>query len=140
MALIISIVLFFILFALGMLHFYWAIGGKWALEGALPQSETGKIILTPKPFASIIVGIGLVVFGLFVLIKSKIIFFDLPVWLNQYGLLFLSFLFVARAIGDFKYVGFFKKIKKTSFGILDTKVYSPLCVFIGILLFIIEII
>lgn len=126
--------------ALGILHFYWALGGKWALEGALPQSENRQIVLNPKPYATIIVGIVLIVFGLFVLIKSKIIFFDLPVGLNQYGTFFLSFIFIARVIGDFKYVGLFKKIKNTSFGILDTKIYIPLCLFIGILFFFLEII
>jgi hypothetical protein len=42
-------------------------------------------------------------------------------------------LFILRAIGDFKYLGFFKKIKNTKFGQNDTKYFAPLCLIIGIL-------
>lgn len=139
MVAIIPIVLVFILFILGVLHFYWAIGGKWAFEDSLPHKETGERVLNPKAFECIIVAIMLIAFGFFVLVKFKIILFDLPIWLNLYGLYVLSFVFILRAIGDFKYVGFFKKIKKTTFGRLDSNLYSPLCLLIGILLLILEI-
>lgn len=137
---IISIVLVFILFTLGILHFYWTIGGKWAFENSLPHKETGERVLNPKSFECFIAAIMLIAFGFFVLVKSKIILFDLPIWLNYYGLYVLAFVFIMRAIGDFKYVGFFKKIKKTTFGRLDSKLYSPLCLLIGILLLLLEII
>ncbi|KRE83053.1 hypothetical protein ASG89_13045 [Paenibacillus sp. Soil766] len=39
---------------------------------------------------------------------------------------------VLRAIGDFKYLGFFKKVKHTSFSYYDTRFYSPLCLFLAI--------
>ncbi|WP_281635816.1 DUF3995 domain-containing protein [Flavobacterium marginilacus] len=45
-----------------------------------------------------------------------------------------------RAIGDFNYVGFFKKIKLAKFGKNDTKYFSPLCLIIGILTLILELI
>jgi hypothetical protein len=45
-----------------------------------------------------------------------------------------------RAIGDFNYVGFFKKIKHTKFGKNDTKYFSPLCLTIGVLTIILELI
>jgi hypothetical protein len=140
MTFIISIVLVFILFALGGIHFYWAIGGKWAFDNSLPQKENGEKVLNPKAIDCLIVSLMLFAFGLLVLIKSKIILFNLPTWLNHYGLYILAFLFILRAIGDFKYVGFSKKIKQTPFGSLDTKIYSPLCLLIGILLLVLEII
>ena len=34
----------------------------------------------------------------------------------------------ARAVGEFKYVGFFKRVRGSKFARLDTLVYSPLCV------------
>jgi len=137
---IISIVLFFILFTLAMLHFYWAFGGKWAFENTLPQNESGKRVLNQNPVSCVFVGTMLSMFGLFVLIKSKIILIVLPIWLSQYGFYFLFFLFTARAIGDFNYVGFFKKIKNTTFGRLDYLIYSPVSLLIGILFLILEII
>jgi hypothetical protein len=53
--------------------------------------------------------------------------------INKYGLWILMTLFILRAIGDFKYMGFFKKIKNTKFGQNDTKYFAPLCLIIGIL-------
>jgi len=38
----------------------------------------------------------------------------------------LAVMFAVRAIGDFKRVGFFKKIEGTVFATLDSRVYSPL--------------
>lgn len=43
-----------------------------------------------------------------------------------------AFGFIVRAIGDFKYVGFFKKIYNSSFASLDTRYFSPLILVLGI--------
>ena len=53
-------------------------------------------------------------------------------WVYNYGYYFLAGIFILRAIGDFKYVGFFKKVKNTPFAKLDSKFYSPLCLLIGL--------
>ena len=55
----------------------------------------------------------------------------------DYGLWIIASVFILRAIGEFNYVGFLKKIKHTKFGQNDTKLYSPLCLTIGILIIII---
>jgi hypothetical protein len=52
------------------------------------------------------------------------------------GMWIIVLTFLIRAIGDFNYVGFFKKQKKTIFGKADTKFYTPLCLTIAILAFI----
>jgi hypothetical protein len=54
---------------------------------------------------------------------------SLPVpqaWLPWAGYA-LAFAFFARAIGEFRLVGFFKKIRGTTFARRDTLYYSPLC-------------
>ena len=38
---------------------------------------------------------------------------------------------VARAVGEFKYVGFFKKVRGTRFARMDTILYSPLCLLLS---------
>ena len=38
----------------------------------------------------------------------------------------------ARAIGEFRYVGFFKRVVGSRFATLDTFVYSPLCLALAI--------
>jgi len=42
-------------------------------------------------------------------------------------------LFLIRRIGDFKHAGFFKKVKDTKFGKADTKYFSPLCLFVAVI-------
>jgi hypothetical protein len=38
---------------------------------------------------------------------------------------------LARAIGDFKYLGLFKRVRGSRFATLDTFVYSPLCLLLA---------
>ncbi len=38
---------------------------------------------------------------------------------------------LARAVGDFKYVGFFKKLRDSRFATLDSWLYSPLCLLLA---------
>src|SRR5690606_30597553 len=94
----------------------------------------------PKKVDSAIVGIGLLLFSIYYLIKSNIFLIGVPSWILTYGGWIISGIFILRAIGDFKYVGFLKKIKETKFGKLDTKYYSPLCLITGIIGVIIELI
>ncbi|WP_369124978.1 DUF3995 domain-containing protein [Enterobacter asburiae] len=41
-------------------------------------------------------------------------------------------LFLLRAVGDFKIVGFFKKIRRTEFSKYDSLYYSPLCLYLSL--------
>ena len=129
---ILSILLCIIFTALGLIHFNWIIGGKFGFEKSLPTKENGERVLNPKKIDSAIVGIGLTVFGVFYLIKSGLLEFNIPDWMMKYGGWIIPTIFLLRAMGEFKYVGFFKKIKDTEFGKWDSKLFSPLCLFIGI--------
>lgn len=130
---VLSIILFIIFIALGGIHFYWIFGGKWGLKNALPTNENGKGVLKPSMFATAIVGTGLAVFGTFYLFTSGLINVQMPSWVLTYGGWIVPAIFILRAIGDFKYVGFFKRIKQTDFGKMDSKLFSPLCLAIGII-------
>lgn len=92
----------------------------------------------PGVLPTLIVALGLLEIGFFILIKSRLILFNIPLWLDNYGLWIIAGIFILRAIGEFNYVGFFKKIKQTKFGKNDTKYYSPLCLTIGILTLLME--
>ena len=128
-----SNLLTFILFGLAIIHFYWSIGGKLGLSESLPTNELGEKILNPKKIHTAIVGIGLLLFGIFYMIKSGIIEYYLPEWLMNLVSWIIPIIFLLRAIGNFKYVGFFKKVRKTDFGKMDTIFFSPLCLAIAIL-------
>ena len=96
--------------------------------------------MNPGLYECFVVALGLLGFGIFSLIKVRIILFHLPGWLLKYGLWIIAALFLLRAIGEFKYVGFFKKVNTTKFAKMDTKYYSPLCLFIAISGIILELI
>jgi len=48
-------------------------------------------------------------------------------------LIAMMIVFAARAVGDFKYMGFFKSVKGTKFALWDTRMYSPLNVVLSVL-------
>ncbi len=124
-------ILSLIFLAISALHFFWAFGGKTAFAAALPTNEKGERLLNPRKIDSAIVGTGLLAMALFVLIKIQVIDFQLPSWALESGMWVIAGIFFLRAIGDFRYVGFFKKVKGTPFGQMDSKYFSPLCLLIG---------
>lgn len=128
-----ALILFFIFLVLGAIHFYWLFGGIWGLKQAIPTKESESNSLEIPRFATLIVALVLFFFGLIYLLKTEIISFEIPQWVESYSSWGIPLIFFIRAIGDFKYVGFFKKIKNTEFGKADTKLFSPLCLFIGIM-------
>ena len=141
MTIIIAIILFLIFLFISSIHIYWAFGGNWGSDAVLPTKDDNNTkVLNPSILPTLIVAFGLLGFGLHILIISGLIAFDIPQWLSNYGLWIIASIFTLRAIGDFKYVGFFKKIKLTKFGKNDTKYYSPLCLTIGIITLILELI
>jgi hypothetical protein len=127
-----GILLAAILFALSLLHFYWAAGGRWGFNEALPQDHVGRRVLNPGKTSCIIVGAGLLAFASYYLIRTNVLPVGLPEWLLTYGAWGVSVLFGLRAIGDFRYVGFTKKITGTDFAARDTKYYSPLCTLLSL--------
>lgn len=133
MTILIGLLLTTLFWFLSGLHFYWGLGGKWGADATIPTKENLQKVMNPKLIDCFLVAIGLLAFGLLCFIKSSFVAIDLPQWLLHYGIWAISVIFILRAIGEFQYVGFFKKIRSTPFGQLDTKYYSPLCLVIGIL-------
>ena len=109
----------FIFITFAIIHFYWAFGGTFALNNALPTTREGVKLFDPGKFLTIVIGVILLLFAYMVLKMDSYIFL-------------LAILFAIRTIGDFNYVGFFKKIKSTPFAIYDTKYFSPLCFYLSV--------
>lgn len=128
---ILPLLLSSLFFALALLHFYWAFGGKLGFEAALPTKEKGEKVMHPKPTDSVMVGIGLSAFGLFYVLLSGLMTLAAPHRLTTYGAWIIPGVFFLRAIGEFRYVGFFKSVRQTAFGKLDTQLLSPLCLLIA---------
>ncbi len=131
------LVLIFVLIAA--LHFYWGVGGRWAIDSVAPTNERGERVLKTGAVACFVVGIGLLMFAAYYLMRAGYIKVSLPnILLNSVGWIIPS-IFLLRAIGDFNYVGLTKKIKDTTFARLDTAYFSKLCLMIAGLGFITEV-
>ncbi len=117
---------------LALIHLHWAFGGTWGFEKSIPTDEEGKKVLNPTKRDSLIVGIGLLFFATYYLLKVKGVVLDLPAWTMMIAGWLIPIIFLLRSVGDFKYIGFFKKVRNTDFAFRDTRFYSPLCLFIGL--------
>lgn len=135
---IISILLFLVFLFLSLIHFYWGFGGQWGNNAVVPTKDNEQPVFVPKTISTFIVAIGLLCFGTFYLIKAQLIEIKLPIFLEKYGFWILILIFALRSIGEFNYVGLFKKHKTSQFAINDTKYYTPLCIIIALLTLILE--
>ena len=111
------------------IHFYWASGGKQWADRVLPQFGEKKV-LQPNAFMTIFVA---TVFLTFTLIVANQLLRVIDT--ANYGnilTLAIGFIFIARAIGDFKFVGFGKKVTNTTFAYYDTKIFTPYSLSIGL--------
>jgi len=124
---------------LALIHFNWVIGNSWGFAAALPTKENGDRVLNPTKMDSAIVGFGLILFASFYFIKSSVIPVAMPAVLLMYGGWVICLIFLLRAIGDFRYIGFFKKVKGTVFARMDTRYYSPLCLGMSIVAITLEV-
>lgn len=138
MPILIASSLFLTFLFLSGIHFYWAFGGKWGASAVIPTKDDTQAVMNPGIVATLIVALGLLAFGLLPLILTEIIHFPIPLWLSNSGLWIIAGIFTLRSIGEFNYVGFFKKHKHTKFGKNDSKIYSPLCLLLGVLAFVLE--
>ena len=121
---------------IALMHLYWAFGGRRGAEQAIPTGGEGKQrVFNPGPATFVVVIAGLFAFA--ACYFSAGFGFSLPFAKTGWAVAVPAFIFTARAIGDFRYVGFFKKIKDTVFGRFDTRYYSPLCLYLGVSSFVI---
>jgi hypothetical protein len=122
-----------ILGLVSVLHFYWLFGGTWGLQSSLPEKVEGGAVFTPRWIETLIVAFGLMGMDFILLAQNNFIPFFTPNSFTKWSSIIVTFIFLLRAIGDFKYLGFFKRIKNTNFSKYDTKLYSPLCLFLGLI-------
>ena len=122
---VIASLLALIFFVLGGLHFYWAIFGIQIPESVYTSRENGnQMEYTPGRLASSAVGVVLFAFS-FLFFNRVLIWVNFP--LEFYLVLGIGILFLLRGVGDFKYLGLFKTVRKTPFAKMDTRFYTPLC-------------
>ena len=127
---------------LGLVHVYWASGGRAGLAFAIPQipvpagwrneGEPDTVnAFDPPVVATLAVALLLVATGLAVAVQAGTFGIATESPVLQGILLLVSLVLVARAIGDFRMVGFFKRNRNGAFATMDSWVYSPLCVLLA---------
>ncbi|MGE7690337.1 DUF3995 domain-containing protein [Lysinibacillus sp. NPDC097214] len=133
MKLILLLVAVGLLWFISLLHIYWAFGGRWGSAAAIPVKEgEQKPAFTPKKWGTLFVAILILLASVIIVVQGGYLHGFQANGLSIIGSIVCAFVFIIRAIGEFKYVGFFKKIKHSQFARYDTWFYSPLCLFLGI--------
>src|SRR5437868_4118138 len=114
-----------VLTALGLLHVYWAAGGSTGGDAAIPH-KGHRPLFRPSPARTL--GVGLLLF-----LAAWIVFDRVWGWIGGWahtlsglGIWVLVVVLAIRAVGDFRWIGFFKQARNTRFAQLDTWIYSPL--------------
>lgn len=126
-----SLLLCVIFMILGGFHIYWVLGGTFGVDKVIPTKDSTANSIPVPPIATWFVALVLMSFGILYLAKSGLMTMPLPDWMTTIAYWFIPSIFLLRAIGEFNYVGFFKKIQDTAFAKADSLLFSPLCLLIG---------
>ncbi|WP_020060584.1 DUF3995 domain-containing protein [Bacillus sp. 123MFChir2] len=121
-----------ILVFISLIHMYWACGGSWGSKVVLPmKKDSGEYAFIPRKIGTFAVALAILCFAMILLAQSGYFPFWNPSRYTRWGCIVLAGIFLLRAVGDMKYVGFFKKVKGTKFSVYDTWLYSPVCLYIA---------
>ncbi len=120
-----------VMFALALLHLYWAAGGRWGAAVAVP-SRGDRPLFAPGPFATLFVAFLLLTASLVMLGRMGIWGTLLPQWFFTAGAWIIAIVFTARVIGDFRWFGIFKRTADSPFAWWDSRLYVPLCAALAI--------
>jgi len=114
-----------VLFSLAALHVYWAGGGRWGSDVAIPK-RGAQPLFAPGPAATLIVAALLLAAALVLLGRVGLWGSWIPHWIFVTGSWTLAVVFAARVVGDLRWVGLFKRVRGTPFAWWDTWLYVPL--------------
>jgi hypothetical protein len=131
MATMVAVALVLVLATHAALHVYWALGGRMGSIAVVPEVD-GKPTIHPGPIATLTVAVLLLAGCALVAIRSglapgRVI----SPRLVQIATWTMAVTFALRAVGEFRTVGFFKKVRGTTFARWDTFFFSPLCLAIA---------
>jgi hypothetical protein len=125
-----AVVVCLVFFVLGLWHFYMAFVGVAGESGAVPSLD-GKPLFVPSTKSTVAVGIVLVLFAVLVAATSGMLSLGVRPRVLSWLSYALALGLFARAVGEFKYVGFFKRVRGSRFATMDTLLYSPLCLLLS---------
>jgi hypothetical protein len=100
-------------------------------ESAAVPSMNGKPLFVPSRASTLLVALALCLFAGLVAATSGLMHLGISPRVLSWLCYVLALGLFARAIGEFRYVGFFKRVRDTRFARMDTFLYSPLCVLLA---------
>ena len=119
--------------AITLLHGAWVLGSSLWLDRVIPRtpdSAGGRPLFAPSRGLT---GVVTLAFALLALLPGLTLgWLPLPPPRMAPTLcLGAAFIFVVRAIGDFRYCGLFRRIRSTTFAQWDARLYTPLCLLLA---------
>jgi Protein of unknown function (DUF3995) len=117
--------------AIAVVHLYWACGGRRGATDAIPE-RGGQRLFRPGAAATLVVAGLLTVASVLVLARAGLGAAVVPPAVSRWGTWGVAAVLTARAVGEFNYLGFFKRRRGTRFARLDTRFYSPLALALGL--------
>ena len=117
--------------ALAALHVFWAAGGRAGGGVAIPRTA-GRALFAPSPLATLAVAGALVAAALVTAAAAGWFGASRSRRAGRVLTTVLAGVFLLRAVGDFRYVGFFKSLGEDPFRSWDTWLFSPLCLAIAL--------
>ncbi|CAB3747139.1 hypothetical protein B7G54_03510 [Burkholderia puraquae] len=112
--------------AIALIHVYWALGGRRGKRAATPEQD-GEPLLRPTAIGTLAVAAALLGGACVVAVRAGWLGPNAYRGATSFAVVALALIFAVRAVGDFRYVGFFKRIRGSRFARMDTLYYSPLC-------------
>jgi hypothetical protein len=129
-----GILLVVVFLGLGLLHLYWAAGGRLASGVAVPV-VSGRRTFNPSPAGTVLVTVAFLIAMFIILGQLGKLGDAIPGWVFRLGTSCIAVIFFLRAVGEFRLVGFFKRVRDTPFAYWDTWLFSPLCLVIALMAF-----
>ena len=120
--------------ALSAVHVYWALGGGAGKLAAVPELDN-RPAFVPSAASTFAVAIALALCAVLVAASAGLIVAKVPAVSVTWLAYLLALALIARAVGDFRLIGFFKLVRGTRFARLDSAVYAPLCLVLGAAVF-----
>lgn len=115
------------------IHVYWVLGGGWGIRGVVPTRNDGEPLFVPGPGSTLVVALALLTAAFLIAWRVGWVEPGLAEWMPRFGVWGIALVFGLRAVGELRYVGFFKKVTGSAFARLDTRLYSPLCAALSVL-------
>lgn len=116
-----------------LLHVYWALGGQRLLPNTIPSDPiTGNKTPEPGRLGATLVALALVHALLTLGVATQLWPSPWSSAVTRYSLWAWTGIFLVRVIGDFRWLGAFKRVRGTPFARADDWLFTPLCATIAL--------